>query len=104
MNLFPSFSLPIDGVFGRCQELAGADLYTYDIPSSALQRLRILLQKLAHRGTRRLSVFVRVSFISCSAAFISHVQGLQQNACQLPLCEASQISQAVSLASAEQHQ
>ncbi|XP_030253754.1 receptor-type tyrosine-protein phosphatase N2 [Sparus aurata] len=39
-----------DGVFGRCQELAGADLYTYDIPSSALQRLRILLQKLAHRG------------------------------------------------------
>lgn len=41
----------VDGVFGRCQELAGADLYTYDISSSALQRLRILLQKLAHRGT-----------------------------------------------------
>ncbi|XP_070842610.1 receptor-type tyrosine-protein phosphatase N2 [Chaetodon trifascialis] len=39
-----------DGVFGRCQELARADLYTYDISSSALQRLRILLQKLAHRG------------------------------------------------------
>ncbi|XP_044032707.1 receptor-type tyrosine-protein phosphatase N2 [Siniperca chuatsi] len=39
-----------DGVFGRCQELAGADLYTYDISSSALQRLRILLQKLARRG------------------------------------------------------
>ncbi|XP_056220052.1 receptor-type tyrosine-protein phosphatase N2 [Seriola aureovittata] len=39
-----------DRVFGRCQELAGADLYTYDISSSALQRLRILLQKLAHRG------------------------------------------------------
>ncbi|KAM9839716.1 receptor-type tyrosine-protein phosphatase N2 [Aulostomus maculatus] len=39
-----------DGVFGRCQELAGADLYTYDISSSALQHLRILLQKLAHRG------------------------------------------------------
>ncbi|XP_054479029.1 receptor-type tyrosine-protein phosphatase N2 [Anoplopoma fimbria] len=39
-----------DGVFGRCQELAAADLYTYDISSSALQRLRILLQKLAHRG------------------------------------------------------
>ncbi|XP_041823464.1 receptor-type tyrosine-protein phosphatase N2 [Melanotaenia boesemani] len=39
-----------DGVFGRCQELVGADLYTYDISSSALQRLRILLQKLAHRG------------------------------------------------------
>nr|XP_019942860.1 PREDICTED: receptor-type tyrosine-protein phosphatase N2-like [Paralichthys olivaceus] len=39
-----------DGVFGRCQELAGAHLYTYDISPSALQRLRILLQKLAHRG------------------------------------------------------
>ncbi|TNN70774.1 Receptor-type tyrosine-protein phosphatase N2 [Liparis tanakae] len=39
-----------DGVFGRCQELAAADLYTYDVSSSALQRLRILLQKLAHRG------------------------------------------------------
>ncbi|XP_045927897.1 receptor-type tyrosine-protein phosphatase N2 [Micropterus dolomieu] len=39
-----------DGVFGRCQELAVANLYTYDISSSALQRLRILLQKLAHRG------------------------------------------------------
>lgn len=39
-----------DGVFGRCQELADADLRTYDISSSALQRLRILLQKLAHRG------------------------------------------------------
>ncbi|XP_061569593.1 receptor-type tyrosine-protein phosphatase N2 [Cololabis saira] len=39
-----------DAVFGRCQELAGADLYTYDISPAALQRLRILLQKLAHRG------------------------------------------------------
>ncbi|XP_028289753.1 receptor-type tyrosine-protein phosphatase N2 [Gouania willdenowi] len=39
-----------DGVFGRCQALAGADLRTYDISSSGLQHLRILLQKLAHRG------------------------------------------------------
>ncbi|XP_034717880.1 receptor-type tyrosine-protein phosphatase N2 [Etheostoma cragini] len=39
-----------DRVFGRCQELAAADLYTYDVSSPALQRLRILLQKLAHRG------------------------------------------------------
>uniref|UniRef100_A0A3B4FJX6 Protein tyrosine phosphatase receptor type N2 n=1 Tax=Pundamilia nyererei TaxID=303518 RepID=A0A3B4FJX6_9CICH len=49
MNLFSPFS-SVDGVFGRCQELAAADLHTYDISSSALQRLRILLQKLAHRG------------------------------------------------------
>ncbi|XP_020568112.1 receptor-type tyrosine-protein phosphatase N2 [Oryzias latipes] len=41
-----------DGVFGRCQQLAGADLHTYDISSSALQRLRILLQKLAQRGLK----------------------------------------------------
>nr|XP_020457954.1 receptor-type tyrosine-protein phosphatase N2-like [Monopterus albus] len=39
-----------DGVLGRCQELAGADLYTHEISPSALQRLKILLQKLAHRG------------------------------------------------------
>lgn len=62
-----SFSFPIDGVFGRCQELASADLYTSDISSSALQRLRILLQKLAHRGTLSvcLSVFCP-SFFSFS--------------------------------------
>uniref|UniRef100_A0A3P9M3X2 Protein tyrosine phosphatase receptor type N2 n=1 Tax=Oryzias latipes TaxID=8090 RepID=A0A3P9M3X2_ORYLA len=41
-----------DGVFGRCQQLAGADLQTYDISDSALQRLRILLQKLAQRGLK----------------------------------------------------
>ncbi|XP_041737016.1 receptor-type tyrosine-protein phosphatase N2 [Coregonus clupeaformis] len=39
-----------DGVFGRCLELPGEDLYTYDASASALQRLRTLLQKLAHRG------------------------------------------------------
>ncbi|TWW70873.1 hypothetical protein D4764_17G0003560, partial [Takifugu flavidus] len=50
-----------DGVFGRCQELAGADLHTYQLSSSALQRLRILLQKLARKGTRAchcLSAFI----------------------------------------------
>ncbi|XP_024136017.1 receptor-type tyrosine-protein phosphatase N2 isoform X1 [Oryzias melastigma] len=41
-----------DGVFGRCQQLAGADLHTYDISASALQRLRIILQKLAQRGLK----------------------------------------------------
>uniref|UniRef100_A0A4W5N6P6 Protein tyrosine phosphatase receptor type N2 n=1 Tax=Hucho hucho TaxID=62062 RepID=A0A4W5N6P6_9TELE len=40
----------LDGVFGRCLELPGADLYTYDASASALQRLRTLLQKLAHKG------------------------------------------------------
>uniref|UniRef100_A0A8C7XCC9 Protein tyrosine phosphatase receptor type N2 n=1 Tax=Oryzias sinensis TaxID=183150 RepID=A0A8C7XCC9_9TELE len=40
------------GVFGRCEQLAGADLHTYDISASALQRLRILLQKLAQRGLK----------------------------------------------------
>ncbi|XP_023828631.1 receptor-type tyrosine-protein phosphatase N2-like isoform X2 [Salvelinus sp. IW2-2015] len=39
-----------DGVFGRCLELPGADLYTYDASASALQRLRTLLQNLAHKG------------------------------------------------------
>uniref|UniRef100_A0A8D3BNY1 Protein tyrosine phosphatase receptor type N2 n=1 Tax=Scophthalmus maximus TaxID=52904 RepID=A0A8D3BNY1_SCOMX len=44
------FSFSVDGVFGRCQDLASAHVYTYDISPSALQRLRILLQKMAHRG------------------------------------------------------
>uniref|UniRef100_A0A3Q3J7G0 Uncharacterized protein n=1 Tax=Monopterus albus TaxID=43700 RepID=A0A3Q3J7G0_MONAL len=44
------FYISVDGVLGRCQELAGADLYTHEISPSALQRLKILLQKLAHRG------------------------------------------------------
>lgn len=78
---FSSLLFSVDGVFGRCQELAGADLYTYDISSSAVQRLRILLQKLAHRGTdcpfACLSLS-RVSLIFCSAACVSHVQELQQ--------------------------
>ncbi|XP_045066472.1 receptor-type tyrosine-protein phosphatase N2 isoform X2 [Coregonus clupeaformis] len=39
-----------DRVFGRCLELPSADLYTYDVSASALQRLRTLLQKLSHRG------------------------------------------------------
>ncbi|KAL1006797.1 hypothetical protein UPYG_G00077230 [Umbra pygmaea] len=39
-----------DRVFGRCLELPGADLYTYDVSASTLQRLRTLLQNLAHRG------------------------------------------------------
>lgn len=76
MNLsqFSSY-FSVDGVFGRCQELAGADLYTYDISSSALQRLRILLQKLAHRGTFCLFASPSLFF---SVVFISHVQGSQQ--------------------------
>ncbi|XP_051910046.1 receptor-type tyrosine-protein phosphatase N2 [Hippocampus zosterae] len=39
-----------DGVFGRCQQLAGADLNTYAVSFSSLLGLRTLLQKLAHRG------------------------------------------------------
>lgn len=58
------FLFLLDGVFGRCQQLAGADLHTYDISSSALQRLRILLQKLAQRGANCLSVSAWVSFCS----------------------------------------
>uniref|UniRef100_G3NIN0 Uncharacterized protein n=1 Tax=Gasterosteus aculeatus TaxID=69293 RepID=G3NIN0_GASAC len=40
-----------DGVFGKCQELAAADLYTYDISSSGFAAPQgSFLQKLAHRG------------------------------------------------------
>ncbi|XP_064201843.1 receptor-type tyrosine-protein phosphatase N2-like isoform X1 [Anguilla rostrata] len=39
-----------DGVFGRCQNVPVTEVYTYDVPPSALLRLRTLLQKLSHRG------------------------------------------------------
>ncbi|XP_061877602.1 receptor-type tyrosine-protein phosphatase N2 isoform X1 [Entelurus aequoreus] len=40
-----------DGVFGRCQELTAAQpLNTYDVSSSSLNRLTMLLHKLALRG------------------------------------------------------
>uniref|UniRef100_A0A3B4TU55 Protein tyrosine phosphatase receptor type N2 n=1 Tax=Seriola dumerili TaxID=41447 RepID=A0A3B4TU55_SERDU len=60
-------------VFGRCQELAGADLYTYDISSSALQRLRILLQKLAHRLTWQDDITQQVISRELSKRFIQNV-------------------------------
>lgn len=83
----------VDGVFGRCQELAGADLYTYDISPSALQRLRILLQKLAHRGTvfSPVCLGVRVFFYFVEQP-LSVVYSAYSNACQLPLYKASQIA------------
>uniref|UniRef100_A0AAY5K321 Protein tyrosine phosphatase receptor type N2 n=1 Tax=Esox lucius TaxID=8010 RepID=A0AAY5K321_ESOLU len=39
-----------DRVFGRCLDLPGSDLYTYDVTASTQQRLRNLLQKLSQRG------------------------------------------------------
>lgn len=59
-----------DGVFGRCQELAAADLNTYELSSSALQRLRILLQKLAHKGTRCLFALPAWAACHCLRVFL----------------------------------
>ncbi|KAM9440188.1 solute carrier organic anion transporter family member 5A1b [Clarias gariepinus] len=39
-----------DGVFGHCQMMVGADVYTYDITPATLQRFRTLLLKLSLRG------------------------------------------------------
>ncbi|KAI4891449.1 hypothetical protein NFI96_025138, partial [Prochilodus magdalenae] len=39
-----------DGMFGRCQSMTVADMYTYDITPATLQRFRLLLQKLSLRG------------------------------------------------------
>ncbi|XP_072524637.1 solute carrier organic anion transporter family member 5A1b [Salminus brasiliensis] len=39
-----------DGMFGRCQAMMVADVYTYDITPAILQRFRSLLQKLSLRG------------------------------------------------------
>ncbi|XP_066847551.1 receptor-type tyrosine-protein phosphatase N2 isoform X2 [Anser cygnoides] len=39
-----------DGIFGRCQRVPVIDIYKYDISPPVLQRLRIILEKLSHRG------------------------------------------------------
>uniref|UniRef100_A0AAR2JLC9 Protein tyrosine phosphatase receptor type N2 n=1 Tax=Pygocentrus nattereri TaxID=42514 RepID=A0AAR2JLC9_PYGNA len=39
-----------NGMFGRCQAMTVADVYTYDITPATLQRFRSLLQKLSLRG------------------------------------------------------
>jgi len=50
-NVCFSFSLsPADGIFGRCQRVPVRDIYKYDISPPVLQRLRIILEKLSHRG------------------------------------------------------
>ncbi|XP_051985483.1 solute carrier organic anion transporter family member 5A1b isoform X2 [Xyrauchen texanus] len=39
-----------DGMFGRCESAPLTDVYTYDITPATVQRFRVLLQRLAHRG------------------------------------------------------
>ncbi|XP_032298873.1 receptor-type tyrosine-protein phosphatase N2 isoform X5 [Coturnix japonica] len=50
-DLCKSFEICVnDGIFGRCQRVPVRDIYKYDISPPVLQRLRIILEKLAHRG------------------------------------------------------
>ncbi|XP_048806975.1 receptor-type tyrosine-protein phosphatase N2 isoform X2 [Lagopus muta] len=50
-DLCRSFEICVnDGIFGRCQRVPVRDIYKYDISPPALQRLRIILEKLSHRG------------------------------------------------------
>uniref|UniRef100_A0A8C5SIX4 Uncharacterized protein n=1 Tax=Laticauda laticaudata TaxID=8630 RepID=A0A8C5SIX4_LATLA len=44
-----SFSCP-DGVFGKCQQVPVIEINKYEISPSTLHRLRIVLEKLLHRG------------------------------------------------------
>uniref|UniRef100_A0AAR2LPU8 Protein tyrosine phosphatase receptor type N2 n=1 Tax=Pygocentrus nattereri TaxID=42514 RepID=A0AAR2LPU8_PYGNA len=46
----PLHPLCVHGMFGRCQAMTVADVYTYDITPATLQRFRSLLQKLSLRG------------------------------------------------------
>ncbi|XP_030405968.1 receptor-type tyrosine-protein phosphatase N2 isoform X2 [Gopherus evgoodei] len=39
-----------DGAFGRCQRVPVIDVYKYEISPPILQHLRIILEKLSHRG------------------------------------------------------
>ncbi|XP_054673032.1 receptor-type tyrosine-protein phosphatase N2 isoform X2 [Grus americana] len=50
-DLCKSFEICVnDGIFGRCQRMPVIDTYKYDISPPVLQRLRIILEKLSHRG------------------------------------------------------
>ncbi|XP_065587291.1 receptor-type tyrosine-protein phosphatase N2 [Cyrtonyx montezumae] len=50
-DLCKSFEICVnDGIFGRCQQVPVRDIYKYDISPPVLQRLRIILEKLSHRG------------------------------------------------------
>ncbi|KAM7124393.1 receptor-type tyrosine-protein phosphatase N2 [Ciconia maguari] len=50
-DLCKSFEICVnDGIFGRCQRVPVIDNYKYDISPPVLQRLRIVLEKLSHRG------------------------------------------------------
>ncbi|XP_074938482.1 receptor-type tyrosine-protein phosphatase N2 isoform X3 [Phalacrocorax aristotelis] len=50
-DLCKSFEICVnDGIFGRCQQVPVIDIYKYDISPPVLQRLRIILEKLSHRG------------------------------------------------------
>ncbi|XP_065522871.1 receptor-type tyrosine-protein phosphatase N2 isoform X7 [Lathamus discolor] len=50
-DLCKSFEICVnDGIFGRCQRVPVVDIYKYDISPPVLQRLRIILEKLSHRG------------------------------------------------------
>ncbi|KAK7159620.1 hypothetical protein R3I94_005841 [Phoxinus phoxinus] len=39
-----------DGMLGRCEAAPLTEVYTYDVTPATVQRFRILLQRLAHRG------------------------------------------------------
>nr|XP_034985730.1 receptor-type tyrosine-protein phosphatase N2 [Zootoca vivipara] len=50
-DLCASFEICInDGVFGRCQQVPVIDVYKYEVSPLILQHLRIVLEKLLHRG------------------------------------------------------
>lgn len=40
----------VDGMLGRCEAAPLTEVYTYDVTPATVQRFRILLQRLAHRG------------------------------------------------------
>ncbi|XP_050798179.1 receptor-type tyrosine-protein phosphatase N2 isoform X3 [Gopherus flavomarginatus] len=50
-DLCQTFEICInDGAFGRCQRVPVIDVYKYEISPPILQHLRIILEKLSHRG------------------------------------------------------
>uniref|UniRef100_A0A8C3FJ19 Uncharacterized protein n=1 Tax=Chrysemys picta bellii TaxID=8478 RepID=A0A8C3FJ19_CHRPI len=72
--LLPSFSA--DGAFGRCQRVPVIDVYKYEISPPILQHLRIILEKLSHRGTYSLCIKNGTNKTNYNSSFGRNVQSV----------------------------
>uniref|UniRef100_A0A8C7N0X6 Receptor-type tyrosine-protein phosphatase N2 n=1 Tax=Oncorhynchus kisutch TaxID=8019 RepID=A0A8C7N0X6_ONCKI len=76
-----------DGMFGRCQStpVPVAEVYTYDVSPSVVQRFRTLLQKLTHRG-KYSTPMLPLQFLLLLPSLSSTPESLVYVNCLISLC------------------